>query len=141
MQELRSRFFEGLAPSEITAITSVAKLRRYLRGSIMVNQATPADNFFLLTSGRARYFYWTRDGRKVVLFWLPAGEIFGAAALLSRPSDYLVCTEAVKDSAVLVWDRPTIRVLIRRYPRLADNLLSTMQDYLIAYRAIHVSLA
>lgn len=139
--DIRPRFFDSLSPSEITAVTSAAKMRRYLRGSVIVNQATPADHFFLLTSGRARYFYWTRDGRKVILFWLPAGEIFGAAALLSRPSDYLVCTEAVKDSSVLVWDRPTMRSLMARYPQLTDNVLITMQDYLIAYRAIHVSLA
>ena len=141
MREIHPRFFEGLAPSEIRAVTSAAKLRRYLRGSVIVNQETPADHFFLLTTGRARYFYWTRDGRKVILFWLPAGEIFGAAALLSRPSDYLVCTEAVKDSSVLVWDRSTIRTLVARYSQLTDNVLSTMQDYLIGYRAIHVSLA
>ncbi len=141
MRELRPRFFEGLTPSEITAVTSAAKPRRYLRGSVIVNQANPADHLFLLTSGRARYFYWTRDGRKVILFWLPAGEIFGAAALLSRLSDYLVCTEAVRDSSVLAWDRTTVRALIGRYPQLTDNVLSTMQDYLITYRAIHVSLA
>lgn len=141
IREIRPRFFEGLTPTEITAVTASAKLRRYLRGSVIVNQATPADHFFLLTSGRARYFYWTRDGRRVILFWLPAGETFGAAALLSRPSDYLVCTEAVKDSSVLVWDRPTMRTLMARYPQLTDNVLSTMQDYLVTYRAIHVSLA
>lgn len=141
MREIRPRFFERLTPSEITAVTSAAKQRRYLRGSVIINQATPADHFFLLTSGRARYFYWTRDGRKVILLWLPAGEVFGVAALLLQHSDYLVCTEAVKDSSVLVWDRSTMRILMARYPQLTDNVLNIMQDYLIAYRAIHVSLA
>ena len=105
-----------------------------------MNQGHPADYLFLLTSGRARYFYVTPDGRKTILFWLPPGEIFGGAALLSQPADYLVSTEAVKPSSILVWDRPTIRALVVRYPRLADNALWTMFDYLVAYRAIHVSM-
>ena len=138
--KIRPRFLEGLAQVEIDMIISAAKQRRYLANSVIVNQGHPADYLFLLTSGRARYFYVTPDGRKTILFWLPPGEIFGGAALLSRPSEYLVSTEAVKPSSVLVWDRATIRALVARYPSLADNALWTMFDYLVAYRAIHVSM-
>ena len=139
-RKIRPRFLEGLAQAEINTIVSAAKQRRYLANSVIVNQGHPADYLFLLISGRARYFYVTPDGRKTILFWLPPGEIFGGAALLSQPSDYLVSTEAVKPSSVLVWDRATIRALVARYPRLADNALWTMFDYLVAYRAIHVSM-
>jgi CRP-like cAMP-binding protein len=59
---------------------------------------------------------------------------------LSWSSDYLVSTEAVKNSSVLVWDRATIRALVAKYPRLADNALLIMFDYLAAYRAVHVSM-
>ena len=139
-RKIRPRFLEGLAQAEINTIVSAAKQRRYLANSVIVNQGHPADYLFLLTSGRARYFYVTPDGRKTILFWLPPGEIFGGAALLSQPADYLVSTEAVKPSSILVWDRATIRALVARYPRLADNALWTMFDYLVAYRAIHVSM-
>ena len=139
-RNIRPRFLQGLAQAEINAIVSAAKQRRYLANSVIVNQGQPADYLFLLISGRARYFYVTPDGRKTILFWLPPGEIFGGAALLSRPSEYLVSTEAVKPSSILVWDRATIRALVARYPRLTDNALWTMFDYLVAYRAIHVSM-
>ena len=139
-RKVRPRFLEGLAQVEINTIISAAKQRHYLANSVIVNQGHPADYLFLLTSGRARYFYVTPDGRKTILFWLPPGEIFGGAALLSQPADYLVSTEAVKPSSMLVWDRATIRTLVAQYPRLADNALRTMFDYLVAYRAIHVSM-
>jgi CRP/FNR family transcriptional regulator, nitrogen oxide reductase regulator len=134
------RFLDGLRPGEIKQIVSAAKQRRYLANSVIVNQGHTADYLFLLTSGRARYFYVTPDGRKVILLWLPPGEIFGGAALLSRPSDYLVSTEAVKNCSVLAWDRATVRALVTSYPRLADNALLIMFDYLAAYRAVHVSM-
>jgi CRP/FNR family transcriptional regulator, nitrogen oxide reductase regulator len=139
-RKIGPRFLEGLAQAEINTIVSAAKQRRYLANSVIVNQGHPADYLFLLTSGRARYFYVTPDGRKTILFWLPPGEIFGGAALLFRPSDYLLSTEAVKPGSLLVWNRATIRALVARYPRLADNALWTMFDYLVAYRAIHVSM-
>ncbi len=139
-RNIRPRFLEGLAQAEINTIVSAAKQRRYLANSVIVNQGHPAEYFFLVISGRARYFYVTPDGRKTILFWLPPGEIFGGAALLSQPADYLLSTEAVKPSSILVWDRATIRALVARYPRLADNALWTMFDYLVAYRAIHVSM-
>lgn len=139
-RNLEPRFLEGLSLLERKAVLSAAKQRRYLANSVMINQGNPADHIFLLTSGRARYFYITPDGRKVILIWLPPGEIFGAAALLSRPEEYLVSTESVKPSTVLVWDRATIRSLVTRYPRLADNALLIMFDYFVAYRAIHVSM-
>lgn len=139
-RNVRPRFLEGLAPAEVKTILSAAKQRHYLANSVISNQGHPAEHLFLLTSGRARYFYVTPDGRKAILLWLPPGEIFGGAALLSRPSEYLVSTEAVKHSSVLVWDRGTIRGLIARYPRLTDNALLIMFDYLAAYRAAHVSM-
>ncbi len=137
---IRPRLFEGLAPAEIKRIVSAAKERRYLANSVILNQEHPADQFFLLISGRARLFYLTPDGRKVILLWLPPGEIFGTAALLSGPSKYLVSTEAVKRSSVLVWDRATIRTLTARYPCLINNVLLVMFDVLVAHRALHVSM-
>jgi CRP-like cAMP-binding protein len=139
-RNISPRFFEGLVASEIMTILSAARERRYLANSVIVNQGHPAEHLFLLTGGRARYFYLAPDARKVNLFWLPRGEIFGAAALLPRASEYLVSTETVKQSSVLVWDRATIRALVLRYPRLLDNVLLVTFDYLVAYRGIHVSM-
>jgi CRP-like cAMP-binding protein len=139
-RNLRLRFFMGLTPAEIKTIVSAATQRRYLANSVVVNQEHPADQLFLLISGRARYFYITPDGRKTILMWIPPGEMFGGSALLYQPSEYLVSTEAVRPISVLVWDRATIQDLVARYPLLANNALLIMFDYLVAYRAIHVSM-
>ena len=140
LRDFRSRFLEGLDRIELKIVMSAARQRKYLANSVISNQDHPADHFYLLTSGRGRYFHVTPDGRKTILLWLLPGDIFGAAALLARPSEYLVSTEVVKPSSILVWDRATIRELIARIPRLADNALLTTFDYLVAYRAIHISM-
>src|SRR5271169_4550649 len=120
---VRSRFLEGLPPDDLGSILASATERQYPAGAIVTNQGDPAKYYFLLTRGRARYFFVTQDGEKLLLHWFGPGEIFGGFALLANPSDYLVSTEVVRDSSVLRWDRHTIRALAASYPRLLENAL------------------
>ena len=136
----KSRLFEGFAPSDLDIIQTAATQRRYRARSAITNQGNSADHLFLLSSGHARYFYLTQNGHKTLLLWLTPGDILGGAAFLSKPSKYLISTEAVRDSSFLVWDRATIRSLAARYPRLLENALSMGSDYLTWYLADHVAL-
>lgn len=136
----KSRFLEGLSPFDLHVILATAKERHFKSNVVVANQGNPADHLFLLTKGRARFFYNTQEGKKVILLWLTPGEIFGGAALLSTPSLYLVSTETLKDSSMLVWDRAALRHLAVRYPRLLENALLIGYDYLAWYVADHLAL-
>jgi len=140
VRDLKPRFLEGLAPADLKAVLAAAKQRRFLANSVITNQGDRANYLFLLISGRARYFYITPEGQKMLLRWLPPGEIFGGSALLARASDYLVSAETVRNSSLLVWDRATIRGLAAQHPRLLENALAIVSDYLDGYLAVHVSM-
>ena len=60
---------------------------------------------------------------------------------MSTDSCYLASTEAVMDSSVLIWDRPTIRGLAERYPKLLENALLTASDYVAWHLMSHIGLA
>ena len=137
---LKCRFLDGLTPCEIKVVMAAASQRHFLAKCVVVNQGHPADHLFLLTKGRARFFFNTREGKKVALFWLTPGEIFGGSALLSTSSPYLVSTETLKDCSMLVWTRATLRNLATHYPRLLENALLIASDYLAWYLADHVAL-
>jgi CRP-like cAMP-binding protein len=108
---------------------------------VIFNEEDPAERLFLLTSGHGRHFVITSDGRKILLHWLTAGQIFGGAAILSFPSQYLASTELLSDSCALVWERQTIRELASKFPALLDNALSIAVTENIAWStAAHVSL-
>jgi CRP/FNR family transcriptional regulator, nitrogen oxide reductase regulator len=134
------RFLQGIVPADANVILTSAKSQCCPANSVVANQGEPATHLFLLTKGRARFFFNTHDGRKVLLLWLTPGEIFGGAALLSDASSYLVSTESLKNSEILVWDRATIRGLAARYPRLLENALLIASDYLAWYLATHSAL-
>jgi len=129
-----------LKPREIDLVLSVARRRRVHAKSIITYQGEAAEYLLLLWKGRARYFYEIPDGKKLILKWITPGEILGGAALLTRPSTYVLSTEAVQDSIVLEWDRSTIRRLARRFPQLPENANAIAMDYLSWYVAAHAAL-
>lgn len=137
---LNSGFLEGLPRADVHSILAAATLRQYSANAIVLHQGDPADYCLLLKTGCARLFFMTQTGRKVLLRWLPPGEILGAAALLPRPSAYLVSTEMVKDSSAFVWRRNTIRELTVRYPKLVENALPFASDHLTWFLASHLAL-
>jgi CRP/FNR family transcriptional regulator, nitrogen oxide reductase regulator len=140
LRERKPRFFEGLDEPDIRTILAAGNQQRFLANSVIVNQGYPGAHLYLLLTGRARRFFLTEDGQKIVLLRVPAGDVFGEASLLARPENYLVSTEAMTNSSTLVWSRPKIRSLCERYPRLVENALLISFDYLAAYRAAHSSL-
>lgn len=141
VQELKPRFFEGLTAAELKAIIDYARVREYSASSIVSHEGHPADHCYLLLSGRARFFTLTPDGEKILLFWIAPGEVLGGAAILAQRVDYLLSTETVKKSRFLVWDRATISTFCKKYPRLMSNALLIVHDYMVLYRALHLSLA
>jgi CRP-like cAMP-binding protein len=139
-KDLRSRFLEGLVLSERESILKAATPLQFPANSIVLDQGDPANNIFLLTIGRARHFFITEEGQKILLNWLVPGDTFGGYAVLATPTSYLVSTETVKDSGVLVWDHVTLRGLVSRYPKLLDNMLFIASDYLAWYLAANIAL-
>lgn len=141
-EQARSKveLFQGLPDREIGLILAAAKSRRRVAKSVITHQGEPADHLYLLWTGRARYFFETHNGKKLILRWITPGDIFGGAALVWRPSTYIVSAEAVRDSILLDWDGHTIRELARRFPQIFENAIFLAADYISWYVAAHAAL-
>jgi CRP-like cAMP-binding protein len=138
--DIKSTFLEGIGPLDLNRILATARPQQFVANSVIFSQGDPAQHLYLLTRGRARHFFVTDEGRKLLLKWLLPGEIFGGRAMLSKPSSYLVSVETIVDSHVLVWERTVVRGLVSRYSRLLENALLTASDYFAWYVATHVAL-
>jgi len=82
-----------------------------------------------------------RAGSKALAILADAGEVFGGAALVSKPSLYLISTETVRDSRVLAWDRNTIRGLVAKHPVLAENAFLIAYNHFDWYIATYMALS
>jgi hypothetical protein len=77
------------------------------------------------------------DFERIPAMWFPPGEVFGGAAFLSKPVDYLVSTEAVTHATTLEpRDNPVFQCSIRAIAR--DGLLIAY-DYFVLYKSLHIS--
>lgn len=141
VEKLAPRLFEELTPAQLKEVVSCARVRQYPADAVISYEGHPSDHFFMLLSGRARFFTINPNGDKTVLFWLAPGECLGTAAILARRCEYLLSAESVKPCRILCWDRPSITDLCQRFPRLMQNTLLIAYDYLVLYRSLHMSLA
>jgi CRP-like cAMP-binding protein len=121
---LRPRIFAGLSDHGLAGILAQARHQRFATDSVVLNEGDAAESIFLLTCGQGAHFVVTDEGRKILVHWLTAGQIFGGAALLSPPCPYLTSTEVHSGSCALVWSRRDIREIVMEHPVLLDNALS-----------------
>lgn len=139
--QLKPRFLSGLPKSALDSLLAVARHRHFRTASVITHEGNAADQFFLLSSGQGRQFVMTKDGQRILLYWLTAGQVFGGVAMLSTPIQYLASTEVLPDSCALMWERQTIRELVSRHPVLLDNALSIAATEHVAWSiATQVSL-
>jgi CRP-like cAMP-binding protein len=141
VKRLKPPFLQDLAADEFNAVLGAARQQRFLARSVITNQGHPSNHIYLILNGAARSFFLTQTGQRLHVYSYPAGEMFGGMALVARHAEYLVSTEATKDTFTLVWDRANIRRLILRYPQIMDNCLSIASEYLNVSIANQVALS
>lgn len=137
---IRSTLLQGLEDHQVRAVLEAATSRRFPARAIIYEQGDSASSFYQLSTGRARYYCLTHDGRKSLLHWLAPGDILGISSVSQPTSKYRVSAETVQDSSLLVWERQTMLTLIELYPRLLHNALSVATGYFDLYVAAYLAL-
>jgi CRP-like cAMP-binding protein len=135
-----SSLLTGLQQPAAQAILAAAKIRRVSARHNITSMGHRATHFFLVRSGRARFYHLTKHGQSVLLAWLVPGDVIGLVALLTSPLTYMASAEATSDCELLVWNRSVIRKLAARYPLLGENGLHMALRYLRYYIDRHIGL-
>jgi CRP/FNR family transcriptional regulator, nitrogen oxide reductase regulator len=139
VDELAPKFLEGIPPSDRAIILGAATARRFQGRTVIAREEHDAERAFMFLEGRGRTFTMTDKGEKVLLLWIFPGDASGGRAIMSRPMKYLVNTETVVDSCVLVWHRNALLGLTKQFPVLLENALLIASDYLESYRDLHLA--
>ena len=139
VSELAPKFLQGLGGEDLAAVLGAATLRRFPPRFVISRQGNDAERLFLFLEGRGRTFTMTAKGEKIIFLGIFPGEVAGGRAALREPLKYLVSSETVVDSAVLVWSRSAFLPFLDKYPRLLENGLLTASDYLESYHELLVA--
>ena len=96
--------------------------RKHTKGDIIYHQGDTATSFYYLKKGRVRVYMTSPDGVEHTLSTAGVGEILGEAAFFDR-MPRISSANALSNIEVAVINEETLIALMRKYPKLALELL------------------
>ena len=104
--------FNGLAAGTLEKLTALAKQEDHPAGALLYRPGDPAEDFFVLDSGRVEFLIGRGDRAAPGGFMLNKGETFGWAALLEGTPARIASARCLEASSVLrINGRSALRVL------------------------------
>ena len=93
--------FNGLAGGTLEKLSSLAKKETHPAGAVLYRPGDPAEDFFVLDSGRIEFLLGRGDRAAPGGFMLKKGEVFGWAALLEGTPARIASARCLEESSVL----------------------------------------
>jgi toluene monooxygenase system ferredoxin subunit len=93
--------FNGLAEATLAKLSSLAEKESHPAGAVLYRPGDPAEDFFVLDSGRIEFLLGRGDRAAPGGFMLRKGEVFGWAALLEGTPARIASARCLEDSSVL----------------------------------------
>jgi toluene monooxygenase system ferredoxin subunit len=104
--------FSGIAEKTLAEINALARREEFTQGGTLYNVGDPAEDFFVLESGRVEFLIGRDDRTSPAGFMLRKGEVFGWAALLdSQPSRIAKATCLEHSTLLRINGREALKVL------------------------------
>lgn len=122
-----SEIFKDLAEQEYADVLKSGRRVIISPKNILFHQGDPAVNVVLVNRGRLKLTKLNDQGKEVILRYISTGELTAAVAVLKN-WDYPVTAEAIENTEVTLWDKPTILQLMQKYPAVTTNLLNTILE-------------
>lgn len=104
--------FNGLAESTIASLAALARRESHPQGAALYRPGDPAEDIFVLDSGRVEFLVGREDRTAPDGFMLKKGEVFGWAALLDGYPVRIASARCVEQSSLLrINGKAVLRVL------------------------------
>jgi CRP-like cAMP-binding protein len=136
-RDVTARLLAGVDPAAHRTIMSAARKRRLRPSQYIYRVGEPAEELFVLTSGRAQLGRPARTGRELLMGILAPGDVFGIASLLAGGAEYIGTAKAMEAAEVLVWKRDAMQRFARTYPQLTGNALQVALVFVAQFAERH----
>ena len=104
--------FNGLAGATLEKLIALAKKETHPAGAVLYRPGDPAEDFFVLDSGRVEFLIGRGDRAAPGGFMLKKGEVFGWAALLEGYPARIASARCLEESSLLrINGKSALRVL------------------------------
>jgi CRP-like cAMP-binding protein len=126
---LRPRLFARLAATDYEAICRAARVRNFARGEMLHIEGSPPERILLVEMGLVKLTKVGQSGEEVILRVKGPGDVLGVVSLCSS-GQHGTTAQVYRACRALVWDAPTFKGFIERFPILHRNLVAYLGEHL-----------
>jgi len=130
-----AELFAGISPETLTAIAALAQKEERAAGSICYDVGDPADDFFVLDSGRVEFVFGRDERLSAAGFMLRKGELFGWAALLENHRQRLARATCLEETRLLRINGKQTLELLERDPASGYLVMRRLSSQIARYLA------
>ena len=137
---IRVPLFDGLPEEDLLRVASIVVRKQVGRSQPIFAEGDQADGFYVVGLGRVKVFKLSPDGKEQIIHLLGPGEPFGEVPVF-QGSVFPAHAEALEESELLFFPRPSFIALIKQNPSLALNMLAVLSRRLRGMAAMIENLA
>lgn len=119
--------FKDLAPEEIEGLAKDARRQKLEKGDLLFRQGDPADEMFLLKTGRIRLDKVFEDGSQITLDIRKAGDFTGEN-MFSDHGEYPVSAVCMEDTMTCGFTRKQFEETVLAYPNIGLQIIKTLSQ-------------
>lgn len=119
--------FQDLSIEEIKALSQDARRRQLKKGDPLFLQGDPADEMFLIKSGRIRLNKLFEDGTQITLDIRKAGDFVGEN-MFSEQGAFPVGAYCIEDTLTCGFTREQFEQKILKYPNIGLQIIKTLSE-------------
>lgn len=117
--------FSSLNHEEILKVSSLIIRKRYSRGELIIMEGDTLDSLIFISSGNAKAFRDTQEGKEQILYVFSEGDFFGEKNLLrNQQATYNV--EALEETHVCTIRKNAFNQLLREYPDIGLKIMEEL---------------
>jgi HD-GYP domain-containing protein (c-di-GMP phosphodiesterase class II) len=131
-------FFADISRSDLRQIADIVVEKRYDSDSVIIEEFTAAERFFIIVTGKVQISKRYEDGEQFILSVQSDGDFFGEMALLDE-GPRSATARALEPTTVLEISRENFEKLLFKAPGLAFRLLKELSARLRETAALLVS--
>lgn len=119
--------FQNLEAEEAEALTRAASRKRVTKGHALFLQGEPADEMFLIKSGRVKISKVLEDGTELTLDIRKAGDFVGEN-MLSEEGLYPVGAYCLEESFTCGFSRSQFEQLVLKNPKIGLQIIKNLSE-------------
>lgn len=121
-----SRFCAGLDAEAVNAIASQLRVQPFTAGETLASAGDPVTEFWIVAEGELDAYLFDTRGRERLLAIVQQGETVGDLAILENMATRPIRYTARTHGTLLVAPAAMLRAWIETYPRVMQNLFTTL---------------